>query len=53
MKAVSYRWGKLTKEQKGPFDAIANEDKRRYDKELSQFKKGSFNGRQLNMNSKH
>lgn len=43
MKAVSYRWSKLSKDQKAPFEQIANEDKMRYDKEVSQFKKGNYN----------
>lgn len=46
MKAVSNRWQTLTKEQKQPFEQIANEDKQRYDKEVFDFKKGVFQGRQ-------
>lgn len=45
MKAVSYRWSKLSKEQKTPFEQIASEDKQRYDREVNQFKKGLFLGR--------
>jgi len=45
MKAVSYRWSTLTKEQKYPFENIAVEDKQRYDKEVFEFKKGQFLGR--------
>jgi len=42
MKAVSYKWQSLSKEQKHPFEQIASEDKHRYDKEFMDFKKGSF-----------
>lgn len=42
MKAVSYRWSALTKEQKQPFEQVAIEDKQRYDKEVIDFKKGQF-----------
>jgi hypothetical protein len=45
MKAVSYRWQLLTKDQKLPFEQIAIEDKQRYDKEVNDFKKGVFQGR--------
>jgi hypothetical protein len=45
MKAVSYRWGTLTKEQKTPFEQIAIEDKLRYDREGNDYKKGIFQGR--------
>jgi hypothetical protein len=45
MKAVSYRWSTLSKEQKSPFEQIANEDKARYDKEVFDLKKGMFQGR--------
>ena len=47
MNAVSYRWKNLSKEQKQPFEQIAMEDKYRYDKEASDFKKGQFLGRAL------
>jgi len=42
MKAVSYRWSNLTKDQKFPFEQIATEDKSRYDREVNDFKKGIF-----------
>jgi hypothetical protein len=42
MKAVSFKWQSLSKEQKQPFEQIAAEDKQRYDKEFLEFKKGSF-----------
>ncbi len=45
MKAVSYRWGNLSKEQKYPFEQMAVEDKQRYDKEINDCKKGTFMGR--------
>ena len=45
MKAVSFRWKQLNKEQKVPFEQIAGEDKQRYDKEIILFKKGAFLGR--------
>jgi hypothetical protein len=45
MKAVSYRWGQMTKEQKAPFENVANKDKERYDKEVVESKKGQFMGR--------
>lgn len=45
MKAVSFRWSTLTKDQKVPFENIAVEDKQRYDKEVNEFKKGLFQGR--------
>ena len=42
MKAVSYRWQLLNKDQKLPFEQIAIEDKQRYDREVNDFKKGVF-----------
>jgi len=42
MRAVSYRWSNLSKEQKLPFEQIAVEDKQRYDREVFDFKKGAF-----------
>lgn len=45
MKAVSFRWSTLSKDQKLPFEMIATEDKQRYDKEVYNFKKGLFLGR--------
>jgi hypothetical protein len=45
MKAVSFRWQGLSKEEKQPFETIANEDKARYDKDLIDYKKGLFQGR--------
>lgn len=45
MRAVSYRWSTLSKEQKLPFEQIALEDKQRYDREINEFKKGTFLGR--------
>jgi hypothetical protein len=42
MKAVSFRWKQLTKDQKAPFESIAAEDKQRYDREIALFKKGAF-----------
>lgn len=45
MKAVSYKWKGLPKENKLPFELIAGEDKQRYDRETSLFKKGEFLGR--------
>lgn len=42
MKAVSYKWSTLSKEEKLPFEQIASEDKSRYDKEVNDFKKGNF-----------
>lgn len=42
MKAVSFRWQGLTKEQKQPFEQAASEDKQRFDKDTSDLKKGSF-----------
>ena len=47
MRAVSYRWSNLSKEQKTPFEQIAVEDKLRYDKDVTDFKKGAFMGRSL------
>lgn len=40
MKAVSFKWQSLSKEQKQPFQQIANEDRVRYEKEIGDFKKG-------------
>mmetsp|Transcript_48399 Transcript_48399/g.35612 ORF Transcript_48399/g.35612 Transcript_48399/m.35612 type:complete len:94 (-) Transcript_48399:1222-1503(-) len=45
MQAVNLKWDSLTKEQKTPFQQVANEDKLRYDRELNEFKKGIFQGR--------
>lgn len=45
MRAVSFRWSNLTKEQKLPFESIAIEDKQRYDREVYEYKKGLFMGR--------
>lgn len=47
MKAVSFKWQRLSKEQKHPFESTANEDKQRYDRESVDFKKGSFQGRSM------
>lgn len=40
MTAVGNRWGSLTKEQKAPFELVANQDKQRYDKEVTDSKRG-------------
>lgn len=40
MTAVGNRWGSLTKEQKAPFELVANQDKQRYDKEIIEAKRG-------------
>jgi hypothetical protein len=45
MRAITYRWKLLTKEQRQPFEQIAIEDKQRYDRDLNLYKKGSFPGR--------
>lgn len=42
MKAVTYQWSNLSKEQKEPFERLANEDKQRYDREVGDCKKGVF-----------
>lgn len=47
MKAVSFKWQRLSKEQKHPFESTATEDKQRYDRESLDFKKGSFQGRNM------
>lgn len=45
MKAVTFKWQSLSKEQKHPFETASFDDKQRYEKELIDFKKGLFNGR--------
>lgn len=45
MKAVSFKWQSLSKEQKDPFERASTEDKQRYERESADFKKGSFQGR--------
>jgi structure-specific recognition protein 1 len=42
VKAVSFKWNSLKKEQRLPYEQIANEDKQRYDREFNEFKKGNF-----------
>lgn len=39
MKIVGKRWKQLTKKQKEEFDAKAQEDKIRYEKEMAEFNK--------------
>lgn len=48
MKAVSFKWQRLSKEQKRPFESTANEDKQRYDRESVDLKKRpSYQGRNM------
>ena len=45
MKAVTFKWQSLSKEQKRPFETAALDDKQRYEKELNDLKKGLFNNK--------
>ncbi len=42
MKAVSYRWGSLQKEEKLPFERAAQSDRKRYERDNIDLKKGEF-----------
>lgn len=41
-KAVTYRWGLLSEEQRKPFEELAEEDKLRYVRESADLKSGIF-----------
>ena len=45
MKEVSNRWAAMTKAQKGPYEALAQKDKKRYEVELEAAKKRKSAGR--------
>lgn len=44
-KAVTYRWNSLSEDQRKPFEDLAEEDRRRFAKEILDFKQGSFKGK--------
>lgn len=44
-KAVTYRWNQLSDSLKAPFETLADQDKHRYERELSEFKSGQFKGK--------
>eukprot|EP00347_Sterkiella_histriomuscorum_P011021 403374052 len=44
-KAVSYRWNQLSDQQKSPFQSLADVDKIRYEKEVTDLKNGQFKGK--------
>lgn len=45
-RALAFKWQNLTREQRGPFEEMADEDRHRYDKECQDIKKGIVSKKQ-------